>query len=87
VIVWTPALSVEVVKVAVPLLITPVPRVVEPSRKVTMPVTPVGAEDVKVTDWLTVDGFSEDVRRMVGVSLLTICVVVPVAGPLFVSPP
>jgi hypothetical protein len=85
--VWTPALSVEVVTVAVPLLIVPVPRIVEPSRKVTVPVTPVVIEAVKVTDWLTEDGFSDDVRRMVGVSLLTVCVVVPVAGPLFVSPP
>ena len=85
--VWTPALSVEVVKVAVPPLIVPVPRLVEPSRKVTVPVTPVVIEAVKVTDWLTVDGFLEDVRRMVGVSLLTVCVVVPVAGPLLVSPP
>jgi hypothetical protein len=83
---WTPALSVEVVKVAVPLLMVPVPRVVEPSEKVTMPVAPVETEAVKVTDWLTVDGFRDDVRRMVGVSLLTVCVVLPVAGPLFVSP-
>jgi hypothetical protein len=87
VIVWTPALSVEVVRVAVPLFIAPVPRIVEPSRKVTLPVTPLGTWAVKITDWLTVDGFSDDVRRMVGVSLLTVCVVVPVAGPLFVSPP
>ena len=85
--VWTPALSVEVVKVAVPPLIVPVPRLVEPSRKVTVPATPVVIEAVKVTDWLTVDGFLEDVRRMVGVSLLTVCVEVPVAGPLLVSPP
>jgi hypothetical protein len=87
VIVWTPALSVEVVKVAVPLLIVPVPRVVEPSKKVTVPVVTVGTDAVKVTDWLTEEGFSDDVRRMVGVSLLTVCVVVPVAGLLFVSPP
>jgi hypothetical protein len=36
---------------------------------------------------LKVDGFSEDVSPTVGVGLLTVCVVVPVAGPLFVSPP
>ena len=42
---------------------------------------------VKVTDWLTLDGFSEEVKRDVGVALLTVCVVVPVAGLLFVSPP
>jgi hypothetical protein len=85
--VWTPAFRVEVVKVAVPLLIVPVPRLAEPSKKVTVPVTPVVIEAVKVTDWLTEDGFSDDVRRTVGVSLLTVCVVVPVAEPLFVSPP
>jgi hypothetical protein len=84
---WTPTLSVEVVKVAVPLLIVPVPRVVEPSKKVTVPVVTVGTEAVKVTDWLTTDGFSDDIRTMAGVSLLTLCVVVPVAGLLFVSPP
>jgi hypothetical protein len=85
--VWTPALSVEVVNVPIPLLIVAMPSVVEPSKKVTAPVVTVGTEAVKVTDWLTADGFSEDVRTIVGVSLLTICVVVPVAGLLFVSPP
>lgn len=73
-------------KVAIPLLIVPVPRVVEPSKKVTVPVVTVGTEAVKVTDWLTADGFSDDVRTMAGVSLLTVCVVLPVAGLLFVSP-
>jgi hypothetical protein len=43
-------LSVEVAKLAVPLLIVPVPRGVEPSRKVTVPVTPAGTVAVKVTD-------------------------------------
>ena len=76
-----------VVKVAVPPLIVPVPRLVEPSKNVTVPVTPVVIEAVKVTDWLTVDGFWEDVRRTLGVSLLTVCVVVPVAAPLLLSPP
>lgn len=84
---WTPVLSVEVVKVAIPLLIVPVPRLVEPSKKVTVPVATVGTEAVKVTAWLTADGFSDDVRTMAGVSLLTLCVVVPVAELLFVSPP
>ena len=80
-------MSVEVVKVAVPLAIVPVPRVAEPSRKVTVPVTPAATVAVKVTDWLKVDGFSEDVSETVVVVLLAVCVVVPVAGPLFVSPP
>lgn len=40
----------EVVKIAVPLLIVPVPRVVEPSRKVILPVALAGNVAVKVTD-------------------------------------
>jgi hypothetical protein len=83
----TPALRVEVVKDAVPLLMAPVPRAVEPSKNVTVPVVPVETVAVKVTDWLTLDGFSEEISETVGVALLTVCVVVPVAGPLFVSPP
>jgi hypothetical protein len=38
-----------VVKVAIPLFIVPVPSVVEPSRKITVPVTPVVIEAVNVT--------------------------------------
>ena len=72
---------------AVPLAMVPVPRAVEPSRKVTVPVTPAGTVAMKVTDWLKVDGFSEDVSETVVVALLTTCVVVPVAGVLFASPP
>ena len=80
-------MRVEVVKVAIPLLIIPVPRVAVPSRKVTVPVVLLGSDAVKVTDWFTLDGFSEDVSETLGVTLLTDCVVVPVAGLLFVSPP
>lgn len=69
------------------MTIAPAPRVDEPSRKVTVPVTPAWTVAVKVTDWLKVDGFSEDASETVVVVLLTIWVVVPVAGPLFVSPP
>jgi hypothetical protein len=69
---WTPALSVDVVKVAVPLFIVPMPRVPEPSRKVTVPVAPAETVAVKVTAWLKVDGFSEDVSTTVGVGLLTV---------------
>jgi hypothetical protein len=38
------------VKVAVPLLIVPGPRVVEPSRKMIVPVALVGKVAVKFTD-------------------------------------
>ena len=54
-------MRVEVVNVATPLLITPVPSVVGPSRNVTVPVVFVGRVAVKVTDWLKLDGFTEDV--------------------------
>ena len=75
------------VKVAIPLFIVPVPSIVGPSRKVTVPVAPVLTEAVKVTAWLTADGLSEDVSTTAGLALLTVCVVVPVPGLLFVSPP
>jgi hypothetical protein len=65
-------LRVEVVNVATPLLIVPVPRVVEPSRKVTVPVALLGSDAVNVTDWLTLDGFSDEVKETVGVALLTV---------------
>jgi hypothetical protein len=84
---WTPAVRVEVVNVAMPLLIVPVPSVVEPSRKVMVPVVFAGRVAVKVTDWLKLDGFTEEVRTTAGAALVTVCVVVPVAGLLFVSPP
>jgi hypothetical protein len=50
VILCAPKRSVEVVKVAVVPEITPVPMLVAPSRKVTVPVLPVGKVAVKVTD-------------------------------------
>ena len=48
--VWDPAVRVEVMSIAVPLLTVLVPRIVEPSRNVTVPVTFVGRVAVKVTD-------------------------------------
>jgi hypothetical protein len=76
-----------VVNVAVPLLTEPVPSVVEPSRKVTVPVVFAARVAVKVTDWPKVEGFNDDVIATAGDALLTVCVVDPVAGLLFVSPP
>ena len=64
----------------------PVPRDVPPSKKVTVPVAAVGTAAVNVTDWLTVDGFTEDVSETVGVVFPTDCVRVPVAELLFPSP-
>jgi hypothetical protein len=69
------------------LVTVDVPSAVVPFLKVTVPVTFVGSVAVKVTDWLKVDGFVEEVRVSAGEAFDTVCVVVPVAGPLFVSPP
>jgi len=48
--VCVPPVSVEVAKVATPLLMLPVPRVAEPSRNVIVPVAAVGTLAVNVTD-------------------------------------
>jgi fructose-specific phosphotransferase system IIC component len=71
-----PAASAEVAKDAVPLVTVPCPIVVVPSLKVTVPVASVGTVAVKVTDWVYVDGFFDDVSETVGVALLTVCVMV-----------
>ena len=48
----------------------PVPNVVEPSLKVIVPVAALGVTvAVKVTDWPTVDGLSEDVTEEAVVAL------------------
>lgn len=85
--VWDPALSAELVSIAVPFLIVPVPRIVEPSRNVMVPVTFAGSVAVKVTDWPTVEGLADEVSVTAGAAFVTIWVVFPVAGLLFVSPP
>jgi len=53
----------------------PVPRLVAPSRNVTVPVgMPTGelTVAVKVTDWPKVDGFAEDTRTVVVAGLSTV---------------
>ena len=79
--------GVDVVAVAAPPANVEVPKTVAPLVNVTVPVTPDGRVAVKVTDWPAVEGFREEVRVTPGVALLTIWVVVPVAGLLFESPP
>lgn len=65
----------------------PAPRVVAPSRNVIVPVAPVGAIAVKVTDWLTIDGLREDVTVTVGAVFPTVTETGgEVAGLLFESP-
>ena len=65
----------------------PVPRTVAPSRKVIVPVAPVGAVAVKVTDWLTIEGLSDDVTATVGAVFTTVMETGgEVAGLLLASP-
>ena len=78
---------VETVTVATPFVTVPVPITVGPLVNVTVPVTSVGSVSVKVTESPTVDGFCEEVRVEVGLILVTVWVVVPVAVLLLVSPP
>ena len=82
-----PMRSEDVVAVAAPPVSVDVPNVVAPLVNVTVPVTPVGSVAVNVTDWPGVEGFVEETSVTVGVALLTVCVVDPVAGLLFESPP
>jgi hypothetical protein len=63
--------SEDVVAVATPPVSVDVPSVVVPLVNVTVPVTPLGSVAVKVTDWPTLEGFSEDVRETVVAVLLT----------------
>ena len=68
VIEWSPTVSADVLKVAIPEPFSiPVPRTVEPSSKVTVPVgTPDPGESavivaVNVTDWPKTDGLADEV--------------------------
>jgi hypothetical protein len=85
--VWDPTINVLVVRVARPPLRGPVPRTVAPSRNVIAPVAPVGAVAVNVTDWLTIEGLSDDVTATVGAALTTVTTTGDeVAGLLLASP-
>ena len=66
--------SVAVVSVATPLLIAPVPSVVEPSRKVTVPVVFAGRAAVKVTDWPKTVVAAEELTVDVVALAFTTCV-------------
>ena len=73
---WEPTERVLLANVATPLESVPVPSVVAPSMKVTVPVAVEGATvAVNVTEAPKVEGFKEDVS-VVLVVLLTICVTV-----------
>jgi len=84
---WDPTINVPVVRVATPLFKVPVPSTVAPSRNVIAPVAPVGAVAVKVTDWLTIEGLSDDVTATVGAPLTTVTTTGgEMAGLLLASP-
>jgi hypothetical protein len=87
VIVWDPTISVLVVRVARPLFKAPVPRIADPSKNVIVPVALVGAVAVKVTDWLTTEGLSDDVTTTAGAPLTTVTTTGgEIAGLLLASP-
>ena len=75
-----PAVRVEIESVAVPPLSVPVPRVVEPSRKLTVPVgvplpgATASTVAVKVTDSPKTEGFAYEVTLLVVAAWLTVCV-------------
>ena len=65
--------SADVENVACPELRLPVPSVAAPSLNVTVPVATEGVTvAVKVTDWLSVDGFSEEVNEVELAACVTI---------------
>lgn len=72
-----PAANAEVVSVATPPVIGPVPMELPPSRNVTVPVgVPVAGKvaatvAVKVTDWPNAEGFCEEVTVVVELPLFT----------------
>src|SRR5439155_16932670 len=67
---WPPTVRAEVAKVALPAASSvPVPRVVVPSLKLTVPVAPAGVRvAVKDTGWANVDGLVlEAIATVVGI--------------------
>ena len=75
-------------KVAFPLLRVPVPRVVLPSLKVTVPVHFEGViVAVNFTEDPYVEGFKDDATVAVEVALLTVCVSVDDVLALYVVLP
>ena len=78
--VWLPSVRVVVERVALPLLIAPLPICVAPSRKFTVPVMVPAVCDVTVavniTDWPALDGFCEDANTVLVVAkepVFTVC--------------
>ena len=87
-----PTAREAVVSVAMPKESSaPVPRLVAPSRNVTVPVGMPAGEltvAVKVTGWPKVDGFAEEIAVTVVAPLFTVCDNADeLLGLKFVSPP
>jgi hypothetical protein len=80
--VWLPAPNCGVERLAVPLLSAAVPRLVAPSRKVTLPVAPGVTFAVSVNVWPATDGFGDAVSEV----LLGARFTVTVAAALFAEP-
>ena len=75
-----PSGSVEVVRVATPLVTVECPATVEPLVNVTVPVTLFGSVSVNVTELFTAEtDWLEEVSVDVGLALDTVWVTVPVA--------
>ena len=71
---------------ATPLIKVEVPRTFDPLVKVTVPVALEGTDAVKTTDWFAADGLIDEESVSIGVALVTVWVVAPVAGLLALSP-
>ena len=96
VIVCEPAVSDEVLSVAVPALTLPVPMAVLPSRKLTVPVGEGELPDggvtvaVMVTDWPTDEGLGEEATAVVVAAFVvafTTCVTADEVDPLKLESP
>jgi hypothetical protein len=85
VMVWVPIVKVEVDRIAIPPLTVPVPRTVEPSRKVIVPVAAEGTVAVKVTAWFSAAGLAEELSVTVGAPIATVTVVAGDVAALLVA--
>ena len=72
---WLPAVNADVATVAWLLLFkVPLPKLLAPSKKSTVPVAAGVTVAVKVTESPTVDGFRLDTKPVVVSALLMVCV-------------
>jgi hypothetical protein len=70
---WVPTVSLDVVKVTIPLTSVALPSDVAPSMHFTVPVAVDGVTvAVKVTDWPELDGFKLGLRSVAVFALLTV---------------